>query len=642
MRALVPIIMLACTPPPGGDDSVPLPDTGDPPVDLDGDGWSADEDCDDTDDEVHPGAEEIAYDGVDQDCDGTDLNDVDGDGWAATEAGGEDCDDADADAYPGASEIPYDGIDQDCDGTDPTDVDGDGWDATEAGGEDCDDSDADVSPDATEICEGTTDEDCSGQVDEGCAAAESWSLSGADVVLYGTTNGAAAGWSVAAAGDVDGDGYGDILVGAVGGVWPDSTAFGDDWTGYPSGASMVVRGPVVADLDLTDADAWIQGAYGEARDRFNWTGASVAGVGDSNGDGYDDILVGAPYAFEDWPTEDDHNGAAVLFHGPVSGIYHTLEADAMLFGDEWYGVAGWSVSSAGDVDGDGNDDIMIGDPGYYVSGWGGAGQVAVFLGPVSGYKMLSRADALFDGAEAVSSGVGSAVASAGDVDGDGLDDILIGAAEDHGIGVGLLFLAPLAEDIAREDAHLELYGVEDCVDLGASVAGAGDVDADGYADILVGAPKGQISGDRWSGQVHLVLGDHRGGPEGVIDSSDSSAILYATDRSTLAGSRMDGGSDVDGDGHADFLVGSGNSRSLEEIPGASWLVLGPVSGVADLDDVAATRFEAEGETDEIGWSVAFAGDQDLDGLDDILIGAPGESTNGANAGAAYLVFGSSL
>ena len=125
-----------------------------------------DTDCDDSDPDVYPGAPEVPYDGIDQDCDGYDLTDVDGDGHDSWVVGGDDCNDDDPDIHPGATELP-DGIDQDCDDTvDETTVnyddDGDGF--AENGG-DCDDGDPDVNPAAVEICDGI-DQDCDGIIDE--------------------------------------------------------------------------------------------------------------------------------------------------------------------------------------------------------------------------------------------------------------------------------------------------------------------------------------------------------------------------------------------------------------------------------------------------------------------------------------------
>lgn len=133
--------------------------------DGDHDGWSAPEDCNDRDPSVHPEAEEIPYDGIDQDCLDGDPTDVDADGWLAMEAGGDDCDDADPTVNPVAPEVPYDGVDQDCFRGDVTDVDADGFEAVEAGGDACDDRNARVHPGVVDEC-GGGDEDCDGTEDE--------------------------------------------------------------------------------------------------------------------------------------------------------------------------------------------------------------------------------------------------------------------------------------------------------------------------------------------------------------------------------------------------------------------------------------------------------------------------------------------
>lgn len=138
-----------------------------PPSDADGDGVAtAEGDCNDADASSFPGATEVPYDGVDQDCDGADVTDLDGDGWDALDVGGDDCDDEDATSFPGADEIPYDGVDNDCEADgDLTDADGDGYDAAEVGGPDCDDADPSVRPGAVDDCDGG-DEDCDGLTDE--------------------------------------------------------------------------------------------------------------------------------------------------------------------------------------------------------------------------------------------------------------------------------------------------------------------------------------------------------------------------------------------------------------------------------------------------------------------------------------------
>ncbi len=133
--------------------------------DADGDGYWDITDCDDTDPTIHPGAEETPYDGIDQDCDGHDLIDVDGDGYEAPDVGGTDCDDDDATIYPGAPDTWYDGVDSDCAGDDDYDQDGDGYQSSAYGGQDCDDTDPNINPGVPDTWYDGVDSDCDGHSD---------------------------------------------------------------------------------------------------------------------------------------------------------------------------------------------------------------------------------------------------------------------------------------------------------------------------------------------------------------------------------------------------------------------------------------------------------------------------------------------
>ena len=131
--------------------------------DADGDGSIACEDCNDADADINPNADEIWYDGVDQDCDGGSDYDADQDGWDAADYEGADCDDSDGAVNPDAEEIWYDDVDQDCDGGSDYDADGDGYDTLASGGLDCDDTNQDISPDGSEIPDDGIDQDCDGE-----------------------------------------------------------------------------------------------------------------------------------------------------------------------------------------------------------------------------------------------------------------------------------------------------------------------------------------------------------------------------------------------------------------------------------------------------------------------------------------------
>jgi hypothetical protein len=198
-----------------------------------------------------------------------------------------------------------------------------------------------------------------------------------------------AGSDVAAAGDTDGDGIGDVLIAAEG-----------------AGRAYVVLGPVSGDFDLGAADATLEG------------GASAAdGAGDTNADGYADVVVGSPW--DSWNGTE--SGTAYLWVGPVAGTYANTDADAILMGEGVDAGAGWDVAGVGDTDGDSRGDLLVGAP-HIISSYPGTAWLV--RGPVAGTVDLATSDAALVG-ERDSSYAGEAVAGAGDSDGDGFDDLLV-------------------------------------------------------------------------------------------------------------------------------------------------------------------------------------------------------------------------
>ena len=589
------------------------------------------DDCDDTNRAVNPSAREVCGDGIDNDCDGLidgadeapDVSwyaDTDGDGFGDPDAylseacddpgGGSandgDCDDTDSAVFPGATEVWYDGIDSDCDGWSDFDQDRDGFDSLDFGGTDCDDLDPLVFPGRTDICGDGIDNDCDGVVDA-CDL---------DVRLWGEAVGDTAGSALAGAGDVNGDGYADLLVGAD----------REDRGGAAAGAAYLVMGPVSGDQSLADAAAKLVG-----ESTGDHAGISVGGGGDVNGDGYDDLIVGA----YDNDAGGASAGAAYLVVGPVSGEVDLSAATARLLGEQPGDFAGYSVAGGGDADGDGVADLLV---GAYANDDGGTASGATYLvqGPVSGNLRLWSADAKLTG-ELAGDQSGWAVAFAGDTDGDGADDILVGAPYAHpgGVYTGALYvvLGGVRGTIELSEADAMYTGRTSGDLVGYSVSAAGDVNNDGFADVLVGGPEEDTGGND-AGAAWLLLGPLDG--DHSLQTAD--ATFVGENNDDYAGSAVAGAGDIDSDGFDDLVIGARLDDTRLSNAGAAYLVRGPVSGAVDLATVDAKAL-GESSSDWAGAAVAGVGDTDLDGSDDVLIGVPFSDDWSSDAGMVWLVLG---
>jgi hypothetical protein len=325
------------------------------------------------------------------------------------------------------------------------------------------------------------------------------------------------------------------------------------------------------------------------------------------------------------------------------------DAQYQFIGENADDNAGYSISTAGDVDNDGLDDILVGaygndDGGSY------AGKTYLILGSslVNNNTInLADADYSFTG-ENASDESGISVSTAGDVDNDGLDDILIGARwnSDAGDSAGksYIFLGSslgINPEINLANADYSFLGEASYDYAGIHVSTAGDVDNDGFSDILIGA-SGNDDGDVDAGKVYLVLGASLGNTS-TISLSDAD-YSFIGEQSSDGVKKTYSAGDVDNDGLDDILISTNGNDDGGTDAGKSYIILGSSLGNTSTIDLANADYSFIGENsyDYSGYDVSSAGDIDNDGLDDILIGAFGNSQGGTASGKSYLILGSSL
>jgi hypothetical protein len=417
------------------------------------------------------------------------------------------------------------------------------------------------------------------------------------------------------------------------------------FTGILSTVEEVKASGFRMDSRIKDAHASFLG-----EDADDWSGFAIAGAGDVNGDGYDDILISAPYD-EESATEA---GQTYLILGKPVGWkmdVNLSKADASFLGENPNDRSGVSAAGAGDVNGDGFDDILI---GAYRNDEGGssAGQAYLIFGKASGWikdMNLSLSDVSFWG-EDPQEQAGYSVAGCGDVNADGYDDILIGARYDseNGFEAGEAYLvlgkpSGWTNDINLSSADASFRGEDGSDVAGSTVAGAGDVNGDGFHDILIGASGDEEGGGSNCGQTYLIFGKSSGWARDT-DLSNADASFFGEDTFDYSSYSIDGAGDVNGDGFDDILIGAYADEEAGAINmGQTYLIFGKYSGW-DMDtslNNSDASFWGEFINDNSGSSVAFAGDVNLDGYDDILIGAYGNDEVPGDSGQAYLVLGKS-
>jgi len=469
------------------------------------------------------------------------------------------------------------------------------------------------------------------------------------LAINGIASGDQSGGAVSA-GDINGDGFEDLIIGAHA-ADPNGVQFG--------GQTYIVFGSsdgLFESLDLSSLDG-NNGFIINGNGLSELAGRSVAGIGDINGDGIDDVAIGAPWADS---SQFFQNGAVYVVFGRTGGFESTVELSSLLvedgfviYGGASYAGLGRSVAGAGDVNGDGVDDLIIGA--------NGASEAYVIFGNSNGFPATANVS-LLNGSNGItfrgvsSSGeTGFSVDTAGDVNGDGFDDVVIGSPR-YSQGEGEPWAGQSHVVFGRSSASSAVFdlsnvngtngfavnGASSRDYAGTSVSNAGDINNDGYGDVIVGAPGANSS----QGRSYVVFGK----PD-AYQPVMSLASLNGSNGFTLngidvggeAGYSVSDAGDVNGDGLDDVLIGAPYAM---ENTGRSFLVYGhvdPYPSVLELGLLdGADGFVINGivQGDLVGQSVSAAGDVDGDGYGDVIIGAIFASPNDlSNAGQSFLLFG---
>ncbi|MEH2182932.1 beta strand repeat-containing protein [Nostoc sp.] len=473
------------------------------------------------------------------------------------------------------------------------------------------------------------------------------------------------GSSVSNAGDINNDGFDDMIIGASG-----ADPNGNDFSGQ---SYVVFGGPNVASdgtFDLSNLNG-TNGFLINGIAYYNGLGSSVSYGGDINDDGIDDLIIGAPYA-----SPNGNSGAGqsyVVFGGTNVGSTGTFDLsnlngtngfaiNGILAGDN----SGLRVSNAGDINNDGIDDLIIGAAFASPNGNSRAGQSYVVYGGTnvaSGGTLnlsdLNGTNGFTINGIAADDFSGYSISNTGDINNDGINDLIIGAyhASPNGnqyAGQGYVVYGGTnvssGGTLNLSDLNgtngFTINGINFGDGLGISVSNAGDINNDGIDDLIIGAWLASPSFTNEAGQTYVVYGGTNVGGGGIFDLSSldgtNGFAINGINSSSHSGYSVSNAGDTNDDGIDDLIIGAFGASQSYVVYGGTNVGSG---GTFDLSDLNSTNgFAINGAINGIrqaGRAVSKAGDINGDGIDDLIIGAWLSSPNGnLQAGQSYVIYGS--
>lgn len=420
-------------------------------------------------------------------------------------------------------------------------------------------------------------------------------------LVEGNQDDAHLGQTVAPAGDVNGDGYEDLLIGG-------RYDFGDGGTGVAYAYYGSAQG-------LGTQPDW--SAPNDQPTLYEYL--ALASAGDVNGDGYDDVVVGA----SQYTDDQDNEGRAYVYYGSSNGL--STMPGWVTDGNQRIMYYGTAVAGVGDVNGDGYDDVLIGAPYKTDSTGDGVGQALLYLGSVSG---LSTTPAWTAEGAGGWSYFGGRLNAAGDVNGDGYDDFIVSAYFFSGTysqeGRAFLYLGS-SNGPASTPAWIA-EGDQANSHFGSALGPAGDVNGDGYDDVIIGAPEYHNTLTH-EGRATLYYGSANG------LSSSPGWITYGNNYAAAFGQALRSAGDVNNDGYDDVIIGALGFDNTELAEGRAFLYLGSAGGLAT--DAAWTANGGQAQAN-FGSSVSSAGDVNGDGTDEWAVGAPQYDRGESNEGIAVV------